>query len=320
MEAWFSPGRRGRISREVAAMDFDLRQLEVFCAVVDEGGFSKGALAVHLTQASVSERIANLESEVGTRLLDRLGRSVSLTRAGELLYRRARELLVRHGEVKQELEEFLGLHKGSVEVGGSTVPGNYILPGVIGRFQRAFPDIVISVSVGDTREVAARVEHGELEAGFVGAVADFEHLDYTRLWEDKVILIVPAGHSWAGCESPLPAEELANRPFVARMGGSGTWHHLREALHDLIPGGLACLKPACILGSSDGVKEAVKGGVGFSFISRKAVKSELAAGLLHEVAVEGLQLTRHFHLVRDRRRSHSPLSRAFVEFVLRDAL
>jgi DNA-binding transcriptional LysR family regulator len=301
-------------------MDFDLRQLEVFCAVVDEGGFSKGAQAVHLTQASVSERIANLEADVGTRLLDRLGRSVSLTRAGELLYRRAGELLRRRDEIRLEMEGFLGVRRGSVEIGGSTVPGNYILPGVIGRFRRKFPDIVVSVSMGDTTGISARVESGELEAGFVGAVGDSKHLEYTRLWEDRVILIVPAGHTWAGRAAPLSPLELANLPFVARMGGSGTWHHLRVALSDRLRGGLEALKPACIIGSSDGVKEAVKGGVGFSFISRRAVETELASGHLFEVPMEGLELTRHFHLVRDGRRSLSPLVRALVEFILCDAV
>jgi len=304
---------------EVTVMDFDLRQLEVFCAVVEERGFSSGAAVVHLTQASVSERIANLEASVGTRLLDRLGRVVTPPRAGELLYRRAKELLGRHLEVKQELEEFLGRRRGTLEIGGSTVPGNYILPGLLGRFRSAYPEVTVSVFVGDSSTVTGRVERGELEAGVVGAVMEKEHLEHVPLWQDEVICVACAAHRWSGLKESLSPGALLEEPFVSREGGSGTWHHLEGTLSSLFPGGLGGLKPACILGSSDGVKEAVKGGVGYSFISRRAVQTELAAGLLCEVSIEGFHLSRHFYLVSDRRRSPSPLRRAFIDYLLEES-
>ena len=120
-------------------IDFDLRQLEIFRQVVDLKSFSKAAKAVFLSQASVSERIATLESHVGTRLLDRLGRQVIPTRAGELLYKHAALLLEMKRNALLEMQEFLGVQHGEIRMGGSTIPGEYILPRVIGAFRRRHP-------------------------------------------------------------------------------------------------------------------------------------------------------------------------------------
>ena len=94
------------------AVDFSLRELEIFCRVVELGSFSKAAEAVFLVQASVSERIATLEKKIGTRLLDRLGRSAEPTAAGELLYKHAIRLLEMQTTARLEMNKFLGLEQG----------------------------------------------------------------------------------------------------------------------------------------------------------------------------------------------------------------
>ena len=148
-------------------LDFDFRQLEAFCKVVELGGFSKAAKALSLAQASVSERIANLEEVVETRLLDRPGRSVIPIKAGELLYPKAVDLLERRRGVGFELQAFTGRWKGTIRVGGSTIPGNYILPGILGKFRKEYPGITVDVTIGDSNGIAALVSEGMLEFGFV---------------------------------------------------------------------------------------------------------------------------------------------------------
>jgi len=98
------------------SIDFDMRQLEIFCKVVELKSFSKAAEAVFLTQASVSERIAGLESSIGAKLLDRIGRQIEPTRAGKLLYKQAVRLLDLKRTVRLEMEDFLGLKQGDVRI------------------------------------------------------------------------------------------------------------------------------------------------------------------------------------------------------------
>ena len=98
-------------------IDFDLRQLEIFCKVVELGSFSKAADAVYLAQASVSERIATLEGMVGIKLLDRLGRQIVPTKAGELLYKHAILLLEMKRTALLEMKNFLGRKQGEIHLG-----------------------------------------------------------------------------------------------------------------------------------------------------------------------------------------------------------
>lgn len=296
-------------------MDFDFRQLEAFCKVVELGGFSRAAKVLNLAQASVSERVANLETAMGTRLLDRLGRSVVPTKAGELLFGKAADLLERKRNIGFEIEAFLEQWKGTVRVGGSTIPGNYILPDILGRFRKEYPEIIVAVTIRDSDEIAGMVSEGVLELGFVGSDGSRAVLEHTRLWEDDLVLVVPASHPW-GTRERVELRELMTEPLILREPGSGTQQSLRTGLEDLFVDGTESLNVACILGSSDAVKEGVKCGVGVAFISSRAIGTEIDAGLLKVVEVEGLRFRRHFYLVTDPRRTRSPICQAFMNFVV----
>ncbi len=295
-------------------MDFDFRHLEVFCKVVELGGFSRAAQVVHLAQASVSERIATLEDRVGVRLLDRLGRRVTPTKAGELLYDRALTLLAMKRDVSLELEQFMGVKRGSILIGASTIPGEFILPGVIGKFRKEYPGVVISLSMASTAKTAAGVADGTFELGVVGSRKDDDRLDYTACWEDELVVAVRAGHRWARRKS-ISIAELAEEPFVCRDAGSGTQNILEQHLQRVEPTGLAALNTVAIVGTSTAVKESVRQGVGVSVLSSLALAADLAAGTVKTLHLKEFDIRRQFYLVRDRRRTLSPVCQAFLEFV-----
>ena len=140
-----------------SSIDFDLRQLEIFRKVVELESFSKAGRAVYLAQASVSERIATLENMVGVKLLDRLGRKVVPNRAGELLYKHAVLLLDMKRTACLEMQEYLGMKRGEILMGGSTIPGSFILPKLIGRFREVYPLVTVTLMIADTSEIERRV-------------------------------------------------------------------------------------------------------------------------------------------------------------------
>ena len=106
----------------------DLRRLEVFCKVYELKSFSRAGEACLLSQPTVSEHIRHLETFLDVRLFDRLGREVVPTRAGEILYNYARRMLNLRREASRTLELYRGKMSGDLELGGSTIPGQYILP------------------------------------------------------------------------------------------------------------------------------------------------------------------------------------------------
>ena len=111
----------------------DLRQLEIFARVAELGSFSKAADALHLTQPTVSEHIRALEDELGVRLLDRLRRGASVAPAGQLLLTYATRMLALSREARQAMSGFQGKMSGDLVVGASTIPGEYVLPALLGR-------------------------------------------------------------------------------------------------------------------------------------------------------------------------------------------
>ena len=291
----------------------DLRRLEVFAKVAELGSFSRAADALSLTQPTVSEHVRTLEDEIGVQLLDRLGRGATPTHAGRILLDYARRMLALQREARQALDRFQGRTSGELVVGGSTIPGEYVLPALIGRFKGKYPDISICLLIGSSRQVTAWVEEARAEVGIVGAPPSPKTLLARELMADELIVIVPAGHAWAGRQSVTLAD-VKQEPLIVRERGSGSREALERAL-DQVNTDLSAFRVAGEMGSTQAIKQAVRAGVGISLVSKRAVEDECRAGLLFCLRVKDLRVARAFYLVTHRDRSRSPLAQAFVEFL-----
>ena len=296
-------------------IDFSFRDLEVFCKVIELESFSKAAEAVSLVQASVSERIASLEKKIGTRLLDRLGRKVIPTAAGELLHKHATLLLEMKETAQSEIERFLGLKQGEISMGGSTIPGEYILPDLIGRFNKKYPHLSLKLTIADSSEIEDRVLAGQLEIGVIGSKSSSANLLCQKLWEDELVLAVPIRHPWARRKA-VSLQELRKTPFILREEGSGTLKILEAYLRESGEDGTSVFDVSARFGSSTAVKEGIKSGLGLSILSARAIDTEVKAGLLKALRVKGLTMSRNFFLIRNKLRIASPASRAMLDFLL----
>ncbi len=288
----------------------DIWQLGIFCSVVELKGFSRASRAVHLTQPTVSSHIRDLEQHFGCRLIDRLGGGAVPTPAGELLYRYARRLIALRDEMETAMAEFQGKIRGRLKIGGSTIPGGYILPGLIGAFKKAYPGASVVLRVGDTRGIVARITAGEIELGVVGARTRQAGIAQQELIRDRMQVIVPAGHHWQKRRS-VTLSELRKEPFILREEGSGT----RKSLALEMAGKgrrLEDFNVVAEMGSTEAVVQAVKAGLGISILSPIAVAEELQIGSLRALDVADLNLTRHFYLTTHRHRTRSPLAEAFI--------
>jgi DNA-binding transcriptional LysR family regulator len=299
---------------KIASIDFDLRQLEIFCKVLELESFSKAANAVFLAQASVSERIATLEDMVGTRLFDRMGRKVVPTAAGKLLYKHACLLLEMKRAACNEMQDFLGIKKGEIHIGGSTIPGEYILPKVIGRFHEKHPLITVKLAIADTNEIENRVFKGELELGVIGSKSSHVCFMNRELWEDELVLAVSAEHKWAG-RKEIVLKNLSKEPFILRETGSGTLKIIKEYFKMSGSDNIDSLNVVARFSSSTAVKEGIKSGLGVSILSSRALETELKAGVLKALKIKGLFMSRKFYLIRDKRRNISPLCQAMFDFL-----
>lgn len=291
----------------------DLWQLHIFCKVVDLKSFSRAGRAVHLSQPTVSSHIKDLEDHFDCRLIDRLAKEALPTKAGRLLYRYAKRMITLRDEIESAMAEFKGKIKGSLDLGGSTIPGAFVLPDVIGSFTSRFPEVNISLIIADTQQIIDSILVGDLELGVVGAVANNANVIQTRLVDDEMCLVVPAGHRWAG-KKRITVGQLFSEPFIIREHGSGTLKSIQNSFSEA---GLNVndLKIVARIGSTEAIRQGVKSGIGVTILSSIAVTEDVAAGKLKALSIDGVNLKRSFFLTHHRNRSLSPLSKTFIDFI-----
>lgn len=291
--------------------------MELFCKIADLKSFSRAAESLSLTQPTASGHIKNLEEEFGVRLFDRLGREVVLTEAGKILYDYAQRMIALRQEALDAMNEFAGAQRGTLRLGASSIPGDYLLPRVLGPFKKANPNVQIALKIEDSEVISQLVLEGSVDLGVVGAKLNDPRLVYENFAQDELVLVVPPDHPWAGRPS-IPVKELRGQPFLRREEGSGTRSIVEERLAPL---GLGPEDLATIaeLGSNEGIREAVKAGMGVSILSRLAVLSDLESGLLKEVPLEGVNFGRDVYTVMHTARYQSPICRLFKEFLRQKA-
>src|SRR5207244_5175783 len=138
-------------------------------------------------------------------------------------------LLALQRGARQALDQFQGRMSGELVVGGSTIPGEYVLPALIGRFKGKYPDISICLLIGSSRQVTEWVEAGRVEVGVVGAPPGPKALVARELMAGELVVIVPAGHAWAGRKSVTLAD-VKQEPLIVRERGWGSREALERAL------------------------------------------------------------------------------------------
>lgn len=285
-----------------------IRQLQVFVTLVEHGSFTRAARHLGLSQSTVSGHIADLERRLGMRLVGRERSGVTPTGAGEVLLKPARDALRAERNARMAATELSGVLRGSLTLGGSTIPAGYVVPDLVRRFHRKHEGIRVHLMTGDSSEIVEFVAGGDVDVGIVGARPRQRGLQVASIAEDELVLIVPQSHEFAGRRS-VTTDDVLVQPMVVREEGSGT----RKTMFDALGADVSEneLDVVCRVGSTEAVKAFVRAGLGVSFVSSLAVKDEQAAGALVVVPVKGLRVRRKFHLVAREAAEISPAGRAF---------
>lgn len=290
----------------------DTRQLAAFCAVVERCSFSQAADRLGVTQPAVSLQVRALEKRLGAQLLDRSGRRVEPTEAGRRLYRGAQRLLQLEEQLLDEVAaEGDGALAGELSIGASTGPAAIVVPVLLCEFQRRNPGVRVALEVHDTQAVVELVAERELELGIVGAARRHRGVRFEPLLHDEVILICPPGHPFAG--RTVAVEELQTAPLILMQEGAGVRQVVEDELRR-VGVRLRDLDVRLQLGLQESVRSAVRAGFGVTFISRTAVEHDLAAGLVAEARLAGMDGRREISLARGAGRIATRTADAFVAF------
>jgi DNA-binding transcriptional LysR family regulator len=276
--------------------------------------FSRAADDLFLTQPTVSGHILSLERSLSLRLFDRTGREIRLTKAGEMFLRYATKILTVRKDLLNALSEFSQGIRGELSLGASTIPGEYLLPRLMGDFKREHPRFTLSLKISDTKDIVQKLLQGHIEFGVIGAKVDHPSLHYEKFEEDEIIVIAPSDHPLTRKRS-VGFEDLLKEPWIIREEGSGTQMTVERVLRKKGKS-LKDFNVAIEMGSTSSVKEGVKAKLGLAFISRRAVEEELNRNLFTSITLEGLEsISRQIYIVSQRGKTASPAGMEFLRFL-----
>ncbi|MFE5322877.1 LysR family transcriptional regulator [Paenibacillus sp. NPDC056579] len=271
--------------------------LKVFVAVVEQSNFSRAAELLNLSQPGVSLHIRNLENEFGVKLIHRSSKHVKMTEAGEILYKKAKQMLALYESAKEEIFLLRDEVTGTIKVGASFTIGEYILPHVLAEFAKQYPHIDLNVTIANTEEIARGVHSNELDIGLVEGEVDFPELVVQPpFMEDQMVLVAQAHHPLCSRKS-IELSALHDQVWVMRESGSGT----RAFSDQFIAESAIRVKRSFVFNSSQGVKEAVAAGLGIAILSRLVIRKELESGELCSIPVKDSRFTRDFLILQDKK-------------------
>jgi DNA-binding transcriptional LysR family regulator len=288
-------------------------KLRVFCAVAETKSFSKASELIHLTQPAVSLQIQAMEELYETRLFDRSGNTINLTPAGEILYKRAKEILALYAEAERNISEITGAIKGALNIGASSTNGNYLLPSFISAFKKKVPQVNISLVVSNTKTITEKLNAGEIDIALVEGDVSKQRFAVETLISDELVVIMSPAHPWAERRN-IPAIELTKEPLILREEGSGTRQiilkHLEE--HGIKQDQL---KISLVMGSTEAIKGAVEEGVGVSIMSGWAARKSLKQGALRATAFKDIKFNRNFTIISPKRNFSTHTAKEFLNFL-----
>ncbi|MCD0501835.1 LysR family transcriptional regulator [Bordetella petrii] len=282
-------------------------QLLTFAFVADTGNISRAAGLLHLSQPAVSGQLKLLQDWFGEPLYRRSGHGIALTAAGERLAEQARQLRQAYNQALAAREAWRGLETGTLRLGASTTPASYLLPALVADFRRRFPSVNLNLSDGNTRQIVERLPtldlafiEGEVPTGLPADTA-------VHGWrEDEVVAIARADHPLAR-PGRARLRDLADSVLVMREPGSGVRQLVERAFHD------AGLAPAVglELAGVEGVKQAVRAGLGIGFVSLMSMRHE--DGTLAVIRLLPRPLTRRLSILVPHAQAPARAAERFLE-------
>jgi DNA-binding transcriptional LysR family regulator len=285
-------------------MDFD--QLNTFIQVAKLRSFSRAGQKVFRSQSAVSAQIRQLEQEYGLQLLDRSGKTVSLTPAGEVFFEYAEKFLALHAESLRAVASRSSTPCGTLAIGANEATCVYVLPNVFGEYTRRHPQVQISIYRNFSRKILEGVEDGSLDMGIVTLPVKSASLKVKPIFKDRIMCMVSTQNPLSQ-KSAVTVAEIAKQPLIFPKTGS-----TRQLFDKIFRPYRGKLRISMEIPSISMIKRFVNADVGVSLISESYAADQVRAGEAKLIPVKGLNLTRELALVY---RIDRTLPRAAVAFI-----
>ncbi|MCK5154317.1 MAG: LysR family transcriptional regulator [Spirochaetales bacterium] len=291
----------------------DLYKLKSFYTVAELGSFSRAAESLFLTQPAVSAQIKDLEYEYKTKLFDRVGRKIKLTRAGETLIGYAKKLLDMYEESHFAVNMLKEAMDGSVKITTSGTPGSRLLPTLISNFKKVYPDTDFVIKTQKSVSVVESIKQNHFDLGIiVSSECNMEKHELIEkiLYKDQIVIGVSNEHPLA-LRNSISVNELSNMPLIVSVKNTVSRQAMDKFFHQYsIP-----FTIAYEIENMSMIKTMVEKNLGIAFFSSLEIRKEVDSKWLHTVEIEDVPLYRYVNIIYHRNHELSPATKAFYDFI-----
>jgi len=270
----------------------DLRQLEMFQAVVETGSFTKAGQRLHVSQSAISRQINLLEEELGVQVLMRSNKRVFLTEAGKTLLKHCYRIFRDIEEAILAVSQDEKVGGGTLRVGGGMSVCSFLLPQILKEYKTLYPNIALTVTTGTSEPTILKIRNNEVDVGVLTLPVESQDLDVASVFREEMVVVTGHNHPLSK-EKEVTPEEIAAMPLILFEQGSNTRKIIDQFFdkHDISPQIIMEMENVEI------IKPLVDIGLGITIIPYQAIVREVEAGTLHFLRIAGYPLYRELGLV-----------------------
>lgn len=290
----------------------DITKLESFLTLAKTQHFAKAADKLYISQPALSKRIRALEDELGVPLFDRMGNQTFLTIHGEAFRPFAENMVATCNSAKEYIRQIENMEHGVLNFGATNFIGVYMLPAVIARFHRKYPNITINMNINTSQTILEMLHKNQLEFVFLSdyIIGDPENYVIEQYWQDYLKLIVGTQHPLFSKKS-CSFFDVQNDLYITKKKQSSQYKfldHIFQQYH-------FDFKNKLFISTQDAIKEAVVNNVGISIMSELAVEREINAGLISALNFTETPICRNIQYAYVKNKYLTPAAKTFLQML-----
>ncbi|HDR15885.1 MAG TPA: LysR family transcriptional regulator [Desulfobacteraceae bacterium] len=286
----------------------NLNQLKIFYFAAKRGNLNMAARDLFVTQPAVTKGIQRLQEHYDIKLVNRFGKKLVLTDAGQALFEISEKIFDLESLAEETIREFQRSKRGKIRLLASESFGAYYLPSVMTPFLKDNPFVFMSVNILPSEEVGEDIANLRADLGFTSFPIDNPKLQVHEILEDELVVIVRPGHKLAGKESIKPVD-LEGENLIYHERGSVP----HQAINSFLKGNSVSVSVSMELSSNRAMKQAVENGIGAALISRHVADEEVQAGRLIALSFENRPLKRKYFMIYHKEKYISEILKRFID-------
>lgn len=292
---------------------FTLKQIKTFHRVATLQSISKAANALFVTQPAITQQIKQLEEAFGVALIEPFGRTIQLTESGKILLGLSERVMASLNEMEHSMASLVNLEKGHIRLGIVSTT-KYFVPMLIMEFKKDYPEITFDLKIANRETMIHSLRNNLVDLVIMGRPPN-------KIEYDAIPFITNPLGIVSGSKYPIKSKpqytlgDLRHEKFIAREEGSGTRLLMEKIFEE------QGVKPLITMSidSNETIKQSVLANMGLTFISLRAVRRELDAGLLKLIDIEGLPYIGHWYIMHRTEKKLSPSTDIFKQFIMEKA-